>query len=149
MLKLCKGLSPGKPISIGGFNVSPSKNPLKLNIPLNGSIIPLKGMQAVPSFNRDTTATVVDHEGVIHTTLINEIRFPGARRVRNLLSNAEVLSTQTVAVLSGSSYILSFSGTGSVTLSGAATGTLTGTTGRVQFIRTTRQHSHCLSAKYL
>lgn len=135
MLKLCKGLSPGKPISIGGFNVSPSKNPLKLNIPLNGSIIPLKGMQAVSSFNRSTTATVVDHEGVIHTALINEIRFPGARRVKNLLSNTEVLSTQTVTVLPGSSYILSFSGTGSVTLSGAATGTLSGSIGRVQILK--------------
>lgn len=45
----------------------------------------------------------------------------------NLLLNSATLSTQTVTVTSGATNILSFSGTGSITYSGAASGTLTGT----------------------
>jgi len=45
----------------------------------------------------------------------------------NILLNSATLATQTVAVTVGMTNILSFSGTGSVALSGAATGTLAGT----------------------
>lgn len=45
----------------------------------------------------------------------------------NILLNSATLATQTVSVVSASTKILSFTGTGSVTLSGAATGTLAGT----------------------
>lgn len=45
----------------------------------------------------------------------------------NLLLNTATLSTQTVTVQSGVSYILSIKGTGSITNSGANTGTLAGT----------------------
>jgi len=45
-----------------------------------------------PVFTRSTTGTVVDFEGVIHTTKINESRFSGARRVENLLTYSEDLS---------------------------------------------------------
>jgi hypothetical protein len=45
----------------------------------------------------------------------------------NMLLNSATLSTQSVATAGGHSNILSFRGTGSVTLSGSATGTLAGT----------------------
>lgn len=45
----------------------------------------------------------------------------------NMLLNSATLATQTVTVTVGATNILSFYGTGSITLSGAATGTLTGT----------------------
>ena len=45
----------------------------------------------------------------------------------NMLLNSATLSTQTVTVTSGATNLLSFSGTGSITYSGAASGTLTGT----------------------
>ena len=44
----------------------------------------------------------------------------------NLLLNSATLSTQTITVTTGATNILSFYGTGSVTLSGGATGTLSG-----------------------
>jgi len=100
------------------------------------SIVPTKGA-APATFTRSTTASVTDFEGIVHTAKINELRFPNARRVENLLSNTEILSTQTVTVVSGASYILSFSGTGTVTLSGSATGTLSGEVGtRVEVSKT-------------
>lgn len=45
----------------------------------------------------------------------------------NMLLNSDTLSTQTVTVTSGATNILSFYGTGSITYSGAASGTRTGT----------------------
>ena len=116
----------------------------KLNIPLKTSLVPSIGA-STPTFSRTTTGTVIDFEGSLLTALINELRFPGARRVRNLLSNTEILSTQTVTVSSGTSYILSFSGTGSVILSGAATGTLSGSTGRVQVTKSATTSSLTLT----
>lgn len=116
-----------------------------LNIPLSTLIESVKGA-ATPTFTRSTTASVTDFEGIVHTAKINEARFSGARRVENLLSNTEVLSTQTITVISGSSYIFSFSGTGSVTFSGAATGTLTGTGGeRVEVTKTAASTSLTLT----
>jgi hypothetical protein len=45
----------------------------------------------------------------------------------NLLLNSATLNTQSVTVLSGAPYTLSFTGTGTVALSGGATGSLVGT----------------------
>lgn len=97
----------------------------KLNIPLKTSLVPSIG-DATPTFSRTTTGTVLDFEGVTWTAKINELRFPGLRRVENLLSETEELSTQTVTVEAGSDYVLSFLGSGSVTLSGAAIGVVYG-----------------------
>jgi len=129
----------GAPHGINGhmllYDKPPSSNQ-KMLIPLVTSIVPVKG-EAPATFARSTTATVTDFEGIVHTAKINELRFPNARRVENLLSNTETLSTQTVSVISGASYILSFSGTGTITLSGAATGTLSGSAGtRVEVSKT-------------
>lgn len=55
--------------------------------PLRTSIVPTRGTGA-PTFTRATTATVVDHEGVLRTCLAGEARFTGARRVRNLIGTA-------------------------------------------------------------
>jgi len=51
-----------------------------------------------PSFTRvDATprATVVDWEGVLRTALTGEVRFTGARRVRNLIPNSESVNSST------------------------------------------------------
>jgi hypothetical protein len=50
----------------------------------------------------------------------------------NLLLNSATLSTQSVTTIVGVRYIVAFYGTGSITLSGAATGTITGTGAGVQ-----------------
>ena len=42
-----------------------------------------------PTFTRATAATFEDFEGVIRTVESSEPRFPGARRVENLLSYSE------------------------------------------------------------
>lgn len=92
--------------------------------------------------NRDTTGTVIDFEGVLHTAKIDEARFSGARRVENLCTDSETYATETITVHSGIDYIFSFSGTGSVTFSGAATGTLAGTgSDRVEVTKTTSSTS--------
>jgi hypothetical protein len=73
---------------------------------------------ALPSwltFSRAGHATMIDSSGNI-TWAPN-----------NMLLNSATLSTQSVATAGGHSNILSFRGTGSVTLSGSATGTLAGT----------------------
>jgi hypothetical protein len=67
------------------------------------------------TFTRTGHATMVDSSGRI-TWAPN-----------NMLLNSATLSTQSVATAGGHSNILSFRGTGSVTLSGSATGTLAGT----------------------
>lgn len=88
--------------------------------PLASTLVPERG-SATPSFSRDTTATVTDFEGVVIDTLIDELRFPGLRRVENLLSSTGAYTTETVVVESGEDYILSCTGTGTITLSGAST----------------------------
>lgn len=95
-------------------------------LPLKTNIFPSIG-STVPTFTRDTPGTVVDFEGVVHECLIDEARFEGARRVENLCTDSETYETETITVKSGIDYIFSFSGTGSVTFSGAATGSLNGT----------------------
>ena len=92
---------------------------------MSGTIVPNTG-EVVPTFNRDTTATVEDFEGVLHTAKIDELRFPGMRRVENLCSNTATYSSEVITVESGRDYIFSFSGAGSVAFSGATSGSLNG-----------------------
>lgn len=80
-----------------------------------------------PIFNRSTTASVTDFEGIIRLAKSGEARFEGARRVENLLANSTTLSSQGVSVVSGTVYTLSFYGTGSVVLSGGYSGSISGT----------------------
>lgn len=89
------------------------------------------------SFSRSSTGTCWDGSGVMRTAPANGPRLDhdpatGARRGllieeqrTNLLLNSASLSTQSVSV-SATAYTLSFYGTGTVTLSGAYSGTLTG-----------------------
>jgi hypothetical protein len=44
------------------------------------------------TFTRSTTGTVVDFEGLVKTAKVNEVRFPGARRVENLVPNSATLT---------------------------------------------------------
>lgn len=82
-------------------------------------------------FTRASTATYINKSGVLSTAAINEPRFEKdglllEGQSTNLITTSATLATSTVTVAAGS-YTLSFYGTGSVTLSGAATGKLTGT----------------------
>lgn len=94
------------------------------------------------SFTRATTGTYYDINGVRQTAAINTPRFsydpanlsagpflllePAAT---NLLLNSATVASQGISTSAGT-YTLSFDGSGSVTLSGAATGTLVGGTYR-------------------
>ena len=83
------------------------------------------------TFTRSSSATIVDHEGVIRTVPSGAARFNGLRYVRNLFTNtttslASGSSTTAVTVTAGS-YIFSMgAGSGTATFSGTATGS-TGT----------------------
>ena len=83
------------------------------------------------TFARSSSATIVDHEGVIRTVPSGAARFNGLRYVRNLFANtttslASGSSTTAVTVTAGG-YIFSMgAGSGTATFSGTATGS-TGT----------------------
>lgn len=111
-----------QPISKSGVS---GRGPM-LKALFSASVSPKRG-RAVGAFTRTVTGNVLDFEGILHTAKINELRFPLQRRVENLLAVTEVAVTETVNVVSGRSYIYSFTGTGTVTFSGAATGSIVGT----------------------
>jgi hypothetical protein len=77
------------------------------------------------AFTRATAAYIDDHLGAWNVCRSGEARFGGMRRVENLLVSTTTLSTQGVTTLA-SAYTLSFSGTGSVVLSGTSTKRLDG-----------------------
>jgi len=114
---------------------------MSYNIPLLTSIIPGKG-DITPTSTRAIAGTVIDFEDVEHACEINEVRFPYTRRIHNLCSDSEVYATETITVESGIDYIFSFWGTGSVTFSDAAIGTLEGDgDNRVQITKLTSSTS--------
>lgn len=90
------------------------------------------------TFTRASTATYVDSSGIIQTAAADAPRFdhdPATGESlgllieearTNLFLNSDTLSTQSVTS-AATQYALSFYGTGTVTLSGNATGTLVGT----------------------
>lgn len=72
-----------------------------------------------------------DWEGVPRFSVETEAVFAGYRRVRNLMTDTDPVAsasvvTQTVTVVSGREYRLSFTGTGSIAVTNAATATLEG-----------------------
>lgn len=90
-------------------------------------------------FTRASVASYFDSAGVLQSAGINVLRIgynplnltlpPAAiaeNAATNILLNSATLSTQSVTV-TANSYTLSFYGTGTITLSGAATGTVVGT----------------------
>jgi hypothetical protein len=63
-------------------------------LPLLTTIVPDRASgSATPTFTRATTATFIDHEGVLRSVLSGEARFSGARRVQNLFTNTEDLTS--------------------------------------------------------
>lgn len=86
------------------------------------------------NFTRPGTATYVDAYGLFQTADVDEPRFDfthGRRQLllegpgTNLLLNSDVLTAQSVTV-SATPYVLSFYGTGTVTMTGAYSGVLPG-----------------------
>lgn len=61
-----------------------------LDVDFSSSIIPSRG-SAVPTFVRATGQTFLDHEALLKTIEPGEVRFTGARRVRNLITQSERL----------------------------------------------------------
>jgi hypothetical protein len=90
------------------------------------------------SITRSSTATRVNEKGVIETVPANQPRFDHdpttleslglliEEQRTNLFLNSETLSTQSVTV-TAAAHTVSFTGTGSITFSGAYSGTLSGT----------------------
>lgn len=80
----------------------------------------------------------IDNSGTTGNRMVTDSTGTLTWAPHNLLLNSATLATQTVTVTVGATNILSFFGTGSITLSGAATGTLSGTgaTNRVSLIVT-------------
>lgn len=90
------------------------------------------------SFSRNSTGTYWDSDKVLKIAAINEPRFnynPATSEFEgiliepastNLLLNSETLSSQTVTLTPGQTYSLSFYNTGTIQLSGAYSGTVTG-----------------------
>lgn len=62
--------------------------------PLDTTVVPQTGTGSA-TYTRATVATVFDNESVLRNVLSGEARFQGARRVRNLLTNSEVLTGYT------------------------------------------------------
>ncbi|HHP5355851.1 TPA: hypothetical protein ACSCXL_000294 [Aeromonas veronii] len=83
------------------------------------------------NFSRNSTATYIGKDGLLKTAAANEPRFEKEGLLiegqsTNLIPTSAALTTQTLSVQAGT-HTLSFYGTGSVSLSGAATGAITGT----------------------
>ncbi len=86
------------------------------------------------SMSRASAATYVDAAGMIHTAAVDEPRFDWSHGKRQLLSERDAINlfvnpfspaTQDVAVTAGDDYVVHVSGSGSIALSGAATGVAT------------------------
>lgn len=103
---------------------------------------------APATYSRAGTAWYWDYAGTLQSAGTNVLRVHWDKATgdylgvliepaaTNLLLNNTALSTQTRTVSNGASYTVSFYGTGSITLSGAATGATTGTGANVRTTRT-------------
>lgn len=116
-------------ISVNGFCYSSSmgESP-KLNIPLKTSTAPTKGI-APATFTRNSTATYIDDDGILQTAGIDVIRFQNGRYLvepaaTNLFRQSGTPATQVITVVSGTVYTVQCYGSGSITLSGAGTGSV-------------------------
>lgn len=88
--------------------------------PLKSSLLLERGV-GLPTFSRSTSGTVFDNEGKLITVPANVPRFRGARMVRNLLTATATLSTQNVTTVA-TVYVISFTGTGTLSFSGTYAG---------------------------
>ena len=116
-------------IFVNGFCYSSSMGePPKLNIPLKTSVAPTKGI-APATFARNSTATYIDDDGLLRTAGIDVIRFQNGRYLCELAATNRFLqsgtpATQVITVVSGTVYTVQCYGSGSITLSGAGTGSV-------------------------
>ena len=115
---------------IGELNLSPIQSgPLPaLKIPLVSNIIPARGT-APATFTRNSTATYIDANGVLQTVGINVPRFQNGRYLCETATTNRFLqsgtpATQVITVVSGTIYTVQCYGSGSITLSGAGTGSV-------------------------
>lgn len=60
------------------------------SVPLTTTVVPSRGTGSA-TFTRATTATVTDFEGLVRNVLSGEVRFQGARRVKNGVRNSDTL----------------------------------------------------------
>lgn len=107
-----------------------------VNFPL-ASNLDGKAVTGGLTFTRASSQIVADHEGVLKVVASGSAAFPGTRIVTNLLLNPATLSTQSVSLTQGGVYQLAAEGTGSIAVSGAATGTLTCESGKRKALRLT------------
>ena len=130
----CVTGSPAVDACRGGVRVTGSTLPPGVSLDL--SFMTPGTLDPRITFTRASTATYTDFNGVTQTAGVNAPRWDytgGALRGllieearTNVLLNSAALSTQGVAV-TAQAYTLSFYGTGTITMSGAATGALVGT----------------------
>lgn len=113
---------------IGELNLSPIQSgPVPaLKIPLVSNITPARGI-APATFARNSTATYIDANGVLQTAGIDIPRFQNGRYLvesaaTNIFLQSGTPATQTITVVSGSTYTVQCWGTGNITLSGAGSG---------------------------
>ncbi|HEX5330786.1 hypothetical protein, partial [Sulfuricurvum sp.] len=101
----------------------------------------IKGVGSI-TYACASASTYTDRYDALQSAAINTPRFGrygyySEPSSTNLLLNSDTLSTQTVTVVSGTTYTLSFYDTGSVVLSGGGSGTLTGTAAYPQRVELT------------
>ena len=65
---------------------------------LQTTVVPRKAAAGTATYTRATIATVEDFEGLVKDCISGEVRFKGARRVENLLSNTENITTGTFSI---------------------------------------------------
>jgi len=108
--------------------------------PRRSSVVLSKGAGTF-SFTRATTATVEDWEGAIRVCKSGEVRFPGARRVENLIpapsASIAIGANKTVTVTPGT-YVFSMGAEATGTCLITFTGTATGSTGTLTANATNR-----------
>ena len=112
---------------VGLWESSDALNPT-IKIPLITSANAAIG-NVSPTFTRNSTATYIDKDGVLQTAGINVIRFQNGRYLCELAATNRFLqsgtpATQVITVVSGTVYTVQCYGSGSITLSGAGTGSV-------------------------
>jgi len=103
------------------FTASLSYNDATFYAPMTHSLFQVHGREVI-EHTRASVATIVDNEGKLITLPINVPRFKGARYVRNLFTSTAVLPSQDVSIVTNRVYTVSFYGTGTISFSGAYTG---------------------------
>lgn len=96
---------------------------------------------------RASSQTIIDHNGTYRQAQNNELCWDGLRRVHNLFALSDAPATQSIT-LEATTYVLQASGTGTITITGTASGTLTvsGNHKRLAFTATAGSATFTLSA---